>query len=247
MPAMRQNTNASAYGNFYQCHQPAPQASPSMGHMMTNGPRAQLQSGAGWQHSAQQVPPGGPMQNGHMQPPMMPMQPYLTTQQQSQWSISPPKEAPYRPPKRMLTDAGLSSSLSEVDDVVFGRDMDFSDNAVKDIYQSPAFAGACGSSSKMIAQRDEKPAKPPPLPEGSALHRTDPWNGGIFGNKVEDEIHLGGKQHIDPPGQRTVRVQLCQRTTPSPSLNLLTLLLPLPLPPHPPLATAGELLGRRCL
>ena len=62
----------------------------------------------------------------------------------------------------------------------------------------------------MIAQRDEKPIKPPSGPD---LLRTDPWNGGVFGNKVEDEIHLGGKQHIDPPGARAVRVQLCQSTT----------------------------------
>ena len=172
------------------------------------------------------------MQNGLMQPPMMPMQQHFPTQQQVQWSISPPKEAQFRSPKRMLTDAGLHSSLSDVDDVVFGRDMDFSDNAVKDIYQSPHFAGACGSSSKMIAQRDEKPIKPPSGPD---LLRTDPWNGGVFGNKVEDEIHLGGKQHVDPPGARAVRVQLCQSTTWN-SLNPFILL------PHP---RAGEILGRR--
>ncbi len=39
-------------------------------------------------------------------------------------------------------DAGLGTQLSDVDEIVFGRDLDFSNDAVKDVRQARAFRGA---------------------------------------------------------------------------------------------------------
>ena len=54
------------------------------------------------------------------------------------------------PPKRSV--AGLNSQLSEVDEVVFGRDMDFSSGEKPSIRTSVEFAGAYGRpSSETVA------------------------------------------------------------------------------------------------
>ena len=55
---------------------------------------------------------------------------------------------PVRPPRRTFTDAGLNNQLSDVDEVVFGIDMDSSNDAVKDVRASKHFAHAFGMTSK---------------------------------------------------------------------------------------------------
>ena len=76
--------------------------------------------------------------------------PQLQLAPTASWEAPPPKPAadPYfLLGKRMLTNAGLSTQQSSVDELVFGRDMDYSGEAVKDVRSSSLFAGAYGRVS----------------------------------------------------------------------------------------------------
>ncbi len=53
---------------------------------------------------------------------------------------------------RMLTDAGLGNNQSDVDEVVFGRDLDGSNNLVKDVRKSAAFSGASGDTTRQMGE-----------------------------------------------------------------------------------------------
>ena len=50
--------------------------------------------------------------------------------------------------KRSLMGAGLNAQLSDVDEIVFGRDMDDSANAVKDVTACAHFAGSYGMTTR---------------------------------------------------------------------------------------------------
>lgn len=56
----------------------------------------------------------------------------------------------HRSVKRFLHDAGMSTQNSDVDSVVFGRDLDFSDAALKDPRTSDVFAGRFGKTSRQL-------------------------------------------------------------------------------------------------
>ena len=58
------------------------------------------------------------------------------------------RPVPHYPHIRRLDDAGLARNLADVDEVVFGRDTDGSNNAVKDVRQAKAFAGASGATTR---------------------------------------------------------------------------------------------------
>ena len=60
---------------------------------------------------------------------------------------SGPRACWNQPHRRLLTDAGLNSQLSEVDRVVFNRDLDSSDASVARVRESPHFRGAFGMTS----------------------------------------------------------------------------------------------------
>ena len=70
-------------------------------------------------------------------------------QDNATWRINPPKPPNARTAVRM-SDAGLSRDASEVDELVFGRDLDGSANVVRDVRQGASFGGAAGSTSKEI-------------------------------------------------------------------------------------------------
>lgn len=86
-------------------------------------------------------------------PPGMPgvrLQPQWHAQQ-PRWQmklLDPPLK---RHSKRLLRDAGMSTSASEVDSVVFGHDIDYSDANVDDVRQAPAFLHAQGATSRQLA------------------------------------------------------------------------------------------------
>ena len=76
--------------------------------------------------------------------------------------------------KKTLLDAGLSSLASDIDEVVFNRDLDGSVGLIADVRQSPAFRGAHGKTSKALGFEDLQ-AKggvlggySPPVPVGGA-------------------------------------------------------------------------------
>ena len=70
-------------------------------------------------------------------------------QEKATWRINPQKPMEVRSAVR-LSDAGMSRDASEVDSVVFGRDLDGSGGAVQDVRQGSAFAGAAGFTSREI-------------------------------------------------------------------------------------------------
>jgi hypothetical protein len=70
-------------------------------------------------------------------------------QDKATWRINPQKPMEIRSAVRM-SDAGMSRDASEVDSVVFGRDLDGSGGAVQDVRQGSAFAGAAGFTSREI-------------------------------------------------------------------------------------------------
>ena len=53
----------------------------------------------------------------------------------------------------LLQDAGLHPNVSDVDEVVFGRDLDASNTVVKDVRLSERFQGAAGGTSRHIAYK----------------------------------------------------------------------------------------------
>ena len=76
---------------------------------------------------------------------------------------------PVRPPRRTFYEAGLNNQLSDVDEVVFGVDMDHSNDAVKDVRASKHFAQAFGMTSKehnnTFAPKPKVRLEPPQPPE----------------------------------------------------------------------------------
>lgn len=71
-------------------------------------------------------------------------------QDNATYRINPQKPPEARSAVRM-SDAGMSRDASEVDSVVFGRDLDGSGGAVQDVRQGSAFFGAAGFTSREIA------------------------------------------------------------------------------------------------
>ena len=78
--------------------------------------------------------------------------------------------------KRSLLGAGLSSQLSDVDEVVFGTDMDASGAAVKDPRQYAAFAGACGVPTRLLAEQAHRSQRAP-MGQPSLMHAALRWPG----------------------------------------------------------------------
>ena len=76
--------------------------------------------------------------------------------------------------KKTLLDAGLSSLASDIDEVVFNRDLDGSMDLVADVRQSPTFRGAHGKTSKALGFEDLQArggvlgGYSPPAPVGGA-------------------------------------------------------------------------------
>ena len=138
-PSQRQPLRASAseYGNFYQPVQamaPGEATSPYGRQQPQEYGSPRTRPMLPKSHSAYQLRPA---HGDHVRIP-------------SQWQLSPPKPPPRRTEKRMLTDAGLNTQMSEIDEVVFGRDLDDSGGSVKDVRQAPVYSGAAGSTSRHL-------------------------------------------------------------------------------------------------
>jgi hypothetical protein len=70
-------------------------------------------------------------------------------QDKATWRINPQKPMEHRPAVKM-SDAGMSRDASEVDSVVFGRDLDGSGGAIQDVRQGTSFKGAAGFTSREL-------------------------------------------------------------------------------------------------